>query len=172
LGLRVTVGRVGPPRGLEGEVYVRPESDAPDRFRAGAEFLTDEPEPRLLRVSHSRLYQDRLVVQFEEVADRTAAESLRGVALTIRAEERRALAEDEFWPDELVGLNVCDPDGKRLGSIAGVEVDSPQVQLLITTADGGQWIVPFVRELVPAVRLRDGVVIVDPIEGLFNPLPD
>jgi 16S rRNA processing protein RimM len=126
----------------------------------------------LLRVSHSRLHQDRLVVQFEEVADRAAAESLRGIALTIRAQERRALAEDEFWPDELVGLIVCDPDGQRLGAIAGVEVDGPQVQLLITTADGRQWIVPFVRELVPSVRLGDGVVIVDPIEGLLSSSPD
>lgn len=169
---RVIVGRVGRPRGLEGEVYVRSESDTPDRFRAGAGFLTDEASPRTLRVAKSRYHDNKMLVKFAEIIDRNAAESLRGVALTINAEERRSLNEDEFWPDELIGLKVLDPDGLELGKVIDVVVDGPQVQLVVDTEERQRSLVPFVRDLVPEVRVADGVVVVNPIEGLFSSSPD
>ena len=41
--------------------------------------------------------------------ERTLAEALRGVGLTIGLDQRRHLGTDEFWPDQLVGLSVTDP---------------------------------------------------------------
>lgn len=166
------VGRVGRPHGLEGEVYVRPDSDTPARFRAGAGFLTDESSPRTLRVAKSRYDHNRLLVKFSEIVDRNAAESLRGVALTIGADERRSLNEDEFWPDELIGLKVLDPEGHGLGKVIDVVVDGPQAQLVVDTEEKQPSLVPFVRDLVPEVRVADGVVVVNPIEGLLSSSPD
>jgi 16S rRNA processing protein RimM len=168
----VTVGRIGRPRGLDGELYVHPESDAPDRFSAGAAFLTDESPPRTLRVVQARQHQGRLLVRFSEIVDRTAAESLRGAALTISTGERRRLTEGEFWPDELIGLTAIDLVGQQLGRVSDVDVDGPQVRLVVETRDGFSHLVPFVRELVPEVRIAEGTVVINPIEGLFNSSQD
>jgi len=166
---RVIVGRIGRAHGLSGEVYVLSESDNPDRFRSGACFVTDEVPPRTLEVRSSRRHQAKLFVVFAEVDDRTEAESLRDVGLTIAPDERRSLGDDEFWPDELVGLTVRDSTGDPVGTIAAVDTDSPQVRLIIRTADGREALVPFVRELVPEVSIEEGSVTINPIEGLLNP---
>ncbi|MDH3260724.1 MAG: ribosome maturation factor RimM [Acidimicrobiia bacterium] len=166
---RVIVGRIGRAHGLAGEVYVLSESDTPDRFRSGAGFLTDEQPPRRLEVRSSRRHQAKLLVVFAEVASRTDAESMRDVGLTIAADERRSLGDDEYWPDELVGLTVRDLAGQPVGTIAGVDTGGPQDRLVVRSADGREALVPFVRELVPEVRIEEGSVIINPIEGLLNP---
>ncbi len=169
---RVTVGRIGRPHGLHGELYVLSDSDAPERYRPGAVFLTDEHPPRRLEVRSSRYRQDKLMVVFVGISNRTDAESLGGVDLTIATAERRPLDKDEFWPDELVGLAVQDPDGRPIGAVSAVETSGPQDRLVVRTADGRETSVPFVRELVPEVRRAEGLVVIHPIEGLFNPSPD
>lgn len=169
---RVTVGRIGRPHGLAGELYVLSQSDTPERFQTGAAFLTDEDPARRLEVRSSRYHQGRLLVVFTEITDRTEAEALRDVGLTIAADERRVLGEDEFWPDELVGLTVRDCAGQLVGTIAGVETGGPQIRLVVHTLDGQQALVPFVRELVPEVRVEENSVVINPIEGLLNPAPD
>ena len=85
---QVVVGRIGRPHGIRGEVSVEPRTDEPDRrFVAGAVLATEAPRgpaptgaqrPRALTVKASRWHQDRLLVTFEELADRTAAEAARG----------------------------------------------------------------------------------------------
>ena len=169
---RVTVGRIGRSHGLAGEVYVLSESDTPDRFRSGAAFLTDQQPPQRLEVRSSRQHQGKLLVVFVGIADRTVAESMIDVGLTIAAGERRVLGDDEFWPDELVGLTVRDPAGQPIGTVTSVETGGPQDRLVVRTADGQQALIPFVRELVPEVRIAEGSVVVNPIEGLLSPTPD
>jgi len=169
---RVTVGRIGRAHGLGGELYVLSESDFPDRFGAGAVFLTDQRPSRRLEVRSSRYHQGKLLVVFAGIGNRTEAEALRDVGLTIDAAERRALEEDEFWPDEMVGLTVRDADGRSLGTVTGVETGGSQDRLVVQTADGLQAFVPFVRELVPEIRLAEGFVVINPISGLLNPSPD
>lgn len=169
---RVFVGRIGRPHGLAGELYVRPETDAPDRFRAGAVFHTDAVPARSLEVRSSRRHQERLLITFVEVVDRTDAESLRGTGLTIPADDRRPLAEDEYWPDQLIGLTVRTVSGEAMGTITGVDTGGPQDRLVVQSDDGRQGIVPFVRELVPEVDVAGGLVVVDLIEGLLNPSPE
>jgi len=169
---RLIVGRIGRAHGLAGELYVRPESDTPDRFRSGAVFLTDEVPPRQLVVRASRRHQEKLLVLFADISDRTEAESLRGVGLTIGSAERRALDEDEYWPDQLIGLMVRDLGGEPVGKVSGVETGGPQDRLIVQAADGRQALVPFVRELVPEVNVLEGSIVVDFIEGLLSQPPD
>jgi 16S rRNA processing protein RimM len=168
---RVFVGRIGRPHGLAGELYVRPETDAPDRFEAGAVFATDEVPARSLEVRSSRQHQERLLITFVEVIDRTDAESLRGTGLTIPADDRRPLADDEYWPDQLVGLSVRTVAGEAIGTITGVDTGGPQDRLIVQSDDGRQGLIPFVRDLVPEVDVAGRVVVVDLIEGLLNPPP-
>ncbi len=114
---RILVGLIGKPYGLDGHVTVRVESDDPDRFAPGVEF--PGPEGVALVVDDVRPAEKGIHLRFAGHHTRSAAESLRGHELTIDSTDRRQLDDDEFWPDELIGLRVVDADGTPLGDVVG-----------------------------------------------------
>lgn len=163
------MGRIGRPHGVAGHVVVRPMTDNPDRFAPGGTVRADSDPPRELVILASRDHRDGLVVTFEGVADRTAAEELRGALLSIAPEERRELGEDEFWPDDLAGIAALAPDGTRIGTVAGVRLGGSQDRLVVTTTDGREAEVPFVDELVGEVHPSGGFVVLRLPDGLLDP---
>ena len=155
---RLVVGRIGRAHGLRGEVAVRFTSNRPERAAPGAVLYVGDRE---LVIAASRPHQDRVLVHFEGVEDRTAAEALLGVELT--AEPLAAdveLDERELWVHEVVGAEVHDRAGTVMGKVTAVEAN-PAHDLLVL--DGGA-LVP----MVFVVEQRDGVVVIDPPEGLFD----
>lgn len=164
---RVRVGYVRRAHGLRGDVIVRPQSDDPDRFTLGAAFLSDEDPPRRLTVAEIREHKEGLLLRFEEVRDRNAADAMRGVTITIAADERRRLEEDEFWPEDLVGLAAVDRLGEELGTINGVISGSAQDRLVVATSSGVHVEVPFVAALVPEIDQAASRIVIDPPPGLF-----
>ena len=152
------------PHGLAGFVAVHVLSDAPGRFHPGASMYVGGERRRVEAVRST----DRgLLVRFEGCRDRDAAEELRGRELTIDVHERRPLEADEFWPDDLEGLEVRLPDGTAVGTVVGVVEGVAQDRLLIDTSEG-RVEVPFVAELVPRVHPEDGYLVIVPIEGLLT----
>lgn len=99
---------------------------------------------------------------FEEIRDRSAAETIRNNDVLVL--ERRQLRDSEYWPDQLVGLRV-QPGG---GEVTGV-FHGPGQDRLVIERDGASFEVPFVDDLVPSVDLARGVVEVREIEGLSEP---
>jgi 16S rRNA processing protein RimM len=159
----VAIGRIGKPHGVRGEVTVEELTDYPDRFRAGATFVSDD---RTLTISSLRRHRGVLLLRFDGVADRESAEALRGTVLTIEAADRRSLEGDEFWPDQLEGLKAMLPDGTQLGTVTGVAFGPAQDRLVIATTAGTTIEIPFVDELVSDVHPSGGFVVVDPPPGL------
>lgn len=160
------MGRVGPAHGLDGSVVVDLETDDPTgRFAVGAVVrLADGTQ---LTVRHYRPTDRSPLVTFAEVADRQAAEDLRGADLYIAPEERRTLAPEEFWPEDLMGAAVVDPDGARLGVVGDVELGWAQDRLYVDPDGGGKrFIVPLVGEFVVDVDSARGVVTVRLPPGL------
>lgn len=161
---RILVGLIGKPFGLDGHVTVRVETDDPDRFVVGAEFPGPSGAP--LVVDDVRPADKGIHLRFEAHHTRRAAESLRGHQLTIDPADRRPLDEDEYWPDELVGLGVVSTDGDQIGTVVGFIEGHAQARLDVTTEDGRRFEIPFVYDLVPEVDLESGTVTVNPIPGL------
>jgi 16S rRNA processing protein RimM len=177
--VEVVVGRIGKPHGLRGEVTVDVRTDEPERRFARGSTLRAEPPPgsasslRRLTVAGSRRHQSLLLVTFEELSDRTAAEAARGILLhaTIPADESPE-DPDEFYDHQLVGLAAYDVGGVLLGSVAGLVHGGAQDLLRIATPDGREALVPFVKALVPEVDLAGGRVVVADRPGLVTPLPE
>ena len=106
-GPRTKVGYVRRAHGIKGDVLVRPLTDAPsERYEVGAALQTDETPPRDLVIRAVRPHNDGLLITFDEVADRNGAEAMRGVSFTIALSDRRPLDADEFWEEDLLGLDA------------------------------------------------------------------
>jgi 16S rRNA processing protein RimM len=119
-----------------------------------------------------REHQGRLLVLLEGVADRTAAELLRGALVEAGPIDREDL--DVYLADELVGARVSDVEGRALGVVTAL-IPLPAAAgydlLEVTTDDGSTWLLPSVDELVEARDDPDGLllVVIDPPAGLIDP---
>ncbi|MGP9537794.1 ribosome maturation factor RimM [Brachybacterium sp. AOP43-C2-M15] len=173
--LDVIVATIGRAHGLRGEVALILRTDLPEeRLQPGTVFAVEsDGRSRTLTVERTRRQQDRWYVDFEEVADRTDAESLRGIDLVIAVDAEVEADEDPdaWYPSQLKGLAVRHVDGRELGTVVGVDHYPAQDLLLVRTADRRRVQLPLVEQLVPEVDLEAGVVIADPPGGLFDALP-
>jgi 16S rRNA processing protein RimM len=151
---RLEVGRIGRAHGLRGEVAVVLTSDRHERLAPGAELFVDD---RSLVVASARPHQQRMLVRFEGIGDRTAAEALQG---SILSAEPLPTEADELWVHELVGATVRDVAGTDLGVVEAIEAN-PASDLLVL--DGNR-LVP----LTFVVTHEPGLITVDVPDGLFD----
>ncbi|HSO05399.1 MAG TPA: ribosome maturation factor RimM, partial [Candidatus Limnocylindrales bacterium] len=166
--MRVVVGRIGRAQGIRGEVTVEVRTDAPEeRFSPGAVLWLSGRAglPGSITVAGHRWQNARLILSVEGVADRTAAEALRGAILEADV-DLTDTGEDEYHDLALAGLAVRDSDGTELGTIAEVLHLPGQDVLAVTRTDGGELLVPFVRQIVPEVDVAGGFVVVELPDGL------
>ncbi|WP_299033954.1 ribosome maturation factor RimM [uncultured Pseudokineococcus sp.] len=168
--MELVVARAGRAHGLRGEVALEVRTDAPERRLAVGARLRTDPDVGALTVASVRAHQGRLLVAFEETADRTAAEELRGVLLLVDVDlDDPAEAEDDAWHrSQLVGLRATTTDGRDVGEVVGLEHLPAQDALLVRQPSGATVLVPFVRELVPEVDVAGGRVVLDPPGGLLE----
>jgi 16S rRNA processing protein RimM len=167
--VQLVVGRIARAHGIAGEVAVDVRTDAAhERFATGGVVETDPPERGPLTIAASRWHSGRLLVTFAGVADRTAAEALRGTLLVADSATSPAVERDEWWDHDLTGLTAVQPDGAVLGTIETV-LHPPGADLLcIRRPDGAELLVPFVRAIVPVVDVAAGRIVVDPPDGLLE----
>ena len=173
----LVVGRIIRPHGLRGELSVEVRTDEPGlRYAAGAVLDTDPPSAGPLTVISSRWHTGRLLVTFAEVADRTEAESLRGVWLTVDATTVTLPDDpDEFHDQQLTGLTVVTVSGELVGTVSEV-LHYGQTLLSVTPAAGtprrAEVLVPFVAAIAVEVDVPAGKLIIDPPPGLLDLAPD
>ncbi|GAA3750119.1 ribosome maturation factor RimM [Spinactinospora alkalitolerans] len=139
-----------------------------ERFAVGAKLLTDPAGAGPLTVASVRTHSGRLLVRFTSVADRTAAEELRGVTLLVDSADIAPLDDpDEFHDHELIGLRAVTAAGAEVGVVDDV-LHSAQDVLVIKDAQGAEVLIPFVRALVPEIDAAAGRLVVDPPPGLLE----
>ena len=156
------VGRLGRPHGLDGYIGLYVDEDDLVHFQPGKTVFV---EGKSYVVDAIRRADRGHHLKLNGVNARVAAEAIRGN--DVMAVERRELGENEYWPEDLVGLDARDPDGKGLGKVSALVTGGAQDRLVIE-GDGTKFEVPFVTELVPDVDLAGGFVVVNPIEGLIE----
>jgi 16S rRNA processing protein RimM len=167
--VQVTVGRIGRPHGIRGDVVVGVRTDEPElRFATGARLDTDPADLGPLVVAGSKWHSGELLVRFAGVGDRDAAAELRGTWLMVDSATIAPPEDpDEFHDADLVGLSVRTADGTPVGTVDDV-LHSGQDVLVIKSAGGREIMVPFVKPLVPDVDIPGGFLVIDPPDGLLT----
>ena len=161
---RILVGIFGAPHGVRGKVRLKSFTGDPMAI-ADYPRLTDETGARPFKIIAARpVKDDMLIVRVEGVGDRTAAEKLTNVSLSIAREDLPPVDEDEFYNADLIGLRAETRDGAALGVIAAV-LNFGAGDILDIRPDAGENILlPFTKKVVPVVDIAGGRVIVEPPE--------
>jgi len=172
---RVAVGRVAAAHGLGGEVAVDVLSDVPGRFAPGSSLLLSLPgeAPRASVVASSRRHAgrkgggERMLVRFEGIEDRTAAEGLRGAELEVAAADVPPAPEGSFYHYDLVGCRCVDERAGELGEVVEVLAGGGG-DLLRVAGDGRELLLPFVEPYIVAVDVAARRIRWNLPEGLIE----
>ncbi len=170
----VLLAEIGAAHGVRGEVRVKSHTADPEAFQDYGPLYDEKGQA--YRVKHARvLKDDMLVVAFEGLTDRTAAERLTRTRLYV---DRSALPEpdeDEFYHADLLGLAVETVAGETVGTIVAVPNFGSDDLLEVARPGRASVYVPFTRAVVPTIDIKGRRVIVDPPDGLLDeakPGPD
>jgi 16S rRNA processing protein RimM len=165
---RIRVAKIGAAHGLRGELRVFVDADDP-RAIGTLGALEDEKGTRTFTIEALREAKDHLLVRFEGVNDRSAAERLVNTELYVpRARLPEQTGENRFYQADLVGLRVEARDGAALGSVAAVANYGAGDLLEVKPANGGAtYLVPFADPFVPEIDVAGGRVIVELPEDFF-----
>ena len=178
------VGRVRKAHGVRGELVVEIITDAPEAiFASGRRVLVgsvtgDPPRdartpreaslPRELTVKGTTPFKGGLIVDFEELTDRTVAELFLKRYLLVPVADLAPAGEDEVYFHELLGMSVVLASGESLGIVDAL-YELPQGLMIDVKRDaGGTVMLPYRSEVVTEVRIGDRTIVVDPPEGLVE----
>jgi 16S rRNA processing protein RimM len=166
----VVVGRLARPHGLRGEMSVEVLTDFPERFVPGlAVVASDVPgiRRRDLVVSAVRVNGERLLLTFEGVSSRTAADELRGLDIAVPRGQEVSRPPGYVYHFDIEGCRAVDRSGRELGVVTGLaEVGGRSLLELRTPA--GERQVPFVEPIVVSVDIERRLVVLDPPSGLLD----
>ena len=119
-------------------------------------------------VDSAREHGGRLLVRLDGVADRNAAESLKGTLFVVDSADLPPIEEpDEFYDHQLEGLQVVTTAGAQVGTVAEV-LHTAAGELLSVRTEEGEVLVPFVSAIVTSVSLADQTIEIDPPDGLLE----
>jgi 16S rRNA processing protein RimM len=133
----LTIGRIARAHGIRGEVRVEPfwgESDALLSLQR-VTLLREGAEPRELAIASARPVPRAVLVRFESIHDRNAAEALKGALVCAERADLPELEAGEYYLQDLVGARVSGPEGV-IGEVTEVR-QYPSVDVaVIRTTDG------------------------------------
>ncbi|HJV81970.1 ribosome maturation factor RimM [Noviherbaspirillum sp.] len=163
----VLVGYVAGAYGIKGWVRIRPYSSDADALLHAKTWWLDKPVLRDVDMMQAKIHGEDVVAQLMGVADRDAAEALKGAAVQVRRSHFPPLSDDEFYWVDLLGLSVENLQGESLGTVADLMDNGahPILRVLEPAASDGdkpqEHLIPFVDQFVKTVDQSARKITVD-----------
>ncbi len=159
----VIVGSILGASGLRGEVRVRGFTDSRERYATGSTVYFGSI-PR--RIERSRPHKSGLVVKFEGVDGRNAAEALRGTVLTVPLSAVLPLEGSNYYHYQIIGMAVWTAEDEYLGTVREILPAGGTDVYVIKSEEGRELLLPALREVVTDVDITANRMTVSVPEGL------
>jgi 16S rRNA processing protein RimM len=169
----VIVGRVRKAHGVRGDLVVEPITDEPDavfapgrRVFAGTATGDQAKDRAELHIMSSSPFKGGFIVHFDEITDRSMADTWRERFLLLPADELTPLGPDEVYMHELAGMRVEFESGETVGQVLAT-YELPQGLTLDVSREKGSVLIPYDR-VVTSVDRASRVIRINPPEGLLD----
>ncbi|MBE3595496.1 MAG: ribosome maturation factor RimM [Hydrogenibacillus sp.] len=164
------VGKIVNTHGLRGEVRVVVTTDfVEERFRPGNTLYVFPPKaetPLPVEVAHVRPHKRMLLVKFKGYDTISSVEPWKGGFIKVAEEDRRPLSEGEFYFDQIIGLDVVDEDRRPIGRVKEILQPGANDVWVVERPGKRDLLVPYIDEVVRAVDLDGGRIVVRLLPGL------
>jgi 16S rRNA processing protein RimM len=160
----LAVAKVRRPFGVKGELLLKILTDFPKRLMQQERLYVGE-EKTFYGVESIRRHGREWLLRLEGIADRDAAERLRGGILYSRLDDLPPLPEGVYYLHQIEGLEVLTEAGENLGTVREV-LKTGANDVYVVKGDSGEILLPAIPQVIRAVRLAEGRMIVRMMEGL------
>ena len=179
MGDLISIGKILNFHGIKGEVklgYTKGNEELLEGLVEGSNdsapqnniYAKKDNQNIPLHISSIRFHKGFALVKFKELNSINEVMELKGAILYTGKEiVANELQEDEFLTSDLKGLDVFDTDGNKLGVVVGVSDNGATDLLSVKVKDKSVHLVPFVKELVPSVDIKNNSITVKNIDGLI-----
>jgi 16S rRNA processing protein RimM len=164
----VTIGKIVGVHGVKGEVKIVPSVDDPAFWRSLKSLYLEGRQRRVIQVQSVRMHQGNALVTFEGMADRTAAETLRGRDVAVPFAWLPVLEDDEYYVAQLIGLTVVTTAGETLGTIKDVMFTGANEVYVIRGDRYGEVLIPAIASVVQTVDIPNRTMTIELPEGLVG----
>ncbi|MBR2129775.1 ribosome maturation factor RimM [Aerococcus sp.] len=168
------VGKIVNTQALRGEVRVMATTDFPEeRFKIGATLaiFNGNKLVETVEVDGHRLHKNFNLLHFKGKDNINDVEKFKGFDLKVAGTEREAdeLDENEFYYDDIIGLEVYTTDEIYLGKVREItSLPSNDVWAIQRPNKGKDILIPYIEDIVLEIDLADNRVVIDPMDGLID----
>ncbi len=162
---RLMIGIIGAPHGVNGAMRLRIISDFPERLATLSHvYIGDDPQRRRLR--SLRGASPTAVLEVNGISSRDEAALYRGMPLYMDIRDAKPLDEGEYYWHQLIDMTVVSPEGETLGVLTGILQTGANDVYVITQPDGGELLLPAIKEIVLDIDLPNKRIVAKPLEYL------
>ena len=166
------IGKIVAPQGLKGDIRIKPSSDFPERFtKPGKRWIqkTNELPTEIQLIKGTPIPGKSIyVLSIEGVSNRSSAEKIIGWNLVIPFDNRPNLNDNEYHYFDLIGLEVRKGPKKALIGYVTDLIKGGNDLLEIELVEGKKVLVPFVKEIVPEIEIKEKWLLINPPTGLLE----
>ena len=160
-------GKIVGTHGIHGELRVQSWCDAP-QVLCTLDTLYGKDGATTYNVLATRVHKTLVLMTLEGVDTVEQADALRGRVLYLRRDDLQ-LAEDTYFVQDLIGLEVEDADsGRRYGKLSDVLETGANDVYEITDDAGAKTLIPSIPTVILSTDVEGGVMKIRPLEGLFD----
>jgi len=164
---RIIVGSIGGAFGVHGEIRLKSYCAEPEAIADYTPLYTDDGRSFAQLVVTGSL-KGGFTARLDGVISKEDADALRNTKLYADRSQMPTLPDDEYYYTDLIGLDVLDTGGEKLGTVKNVMDHGAGDLLEIQTSNSAETVLlPFTQAAVPTVDLKAERIIADPPEGLF-----
>ena len=169
------VGVITSCHGINGQVKVKSLSDFEERFlKPGMRWLRKENEPPSeieLLAGFKQPGKETFIVKLQGINTRNNAEQLKKYKILVKTSELPKLKKEEFHLLELIDLEVKTVENnqlKKIGKVINLENEKNNLLVIELFKNQKKVFIPFVKEIVPLVDLKNNFLIINPPNGLLE----
>ena len=171
----LVVGLITSCHGINGQVKVRSLSDFEERFiKPGKRWLQKEfeaPTEIELTSGFKQPGKETFIVKFQGINTRNHAEQIKNFKFLVKTDKLPKLKKEEFHLLELINLevkNLVNNELKTIGKVINLENEKNNLLVIELFKNQKEVFVPFVKEIVPSVDIKNNFLIINPPNGLLE----
>ena len=171
----LTVGLITSCHGINGQIKVKSLSDFEERFlKPGIRWLQKENEPPSkikLTSGFKQPGKETFIIKFQGISTRDHAEQLKKSKILVKTDKLPKLKKEEFHLLELINLEVRTLENdelKIIGKVINLDNDKNNLLVVELSKDQKKVLIPFVKEIVPLVDIKNNFLIINPPNGLLE----
>lgn len=163
----ILIGKIVNIHGIKGEVKVYPYTDDIHNLSKIKEFYLDNNGKEKYIVESARVHKNMLIVKIKDLSDPDEALRLKNKDIFIPKKNLEKLDEGTYYVFELIGLEVLDMDGNKIGTLNDVQNCSANDVYEIVTLDNKKIYLPAIKDVIKKVDIAGRKMYVEIMKGLI-----